>query len=87
MAEFDLIFMDCRMPNMDGYEATRKIREMEKQYNSRAAIPIIALTANASDEDRLICNQAGMNDVITKPFKPDDLYQSIKKWVTADSVE
>ena len=79
--EFDLILMDCRMPIMDGYEATRKIREIEKD-NNLAPVPIIALTANASAEDRILCQQAGMNDVISKPFKKSDLYQVLQQWLS-----
>ena len=79
---FDFIFMDCRMPVMDGYDATRKIREIEAGQNNIEPVPIIALTANASEEDRQSCQQAGMNDVVTKPFKKEMLYQSLKKWTS-----
>lgn len=78
---FDLILMDCRMPVMDGYEATKKIREIEKDKDL-SPIPIIALTANASPEDRLLCQQAGMNDIITKPFKRSDLYLVLQQWLS-----
>ncbi len=78
--QFDLILMDCRMPVMDGYEATRSIRALEKE-NSQPALPIIALTANASSDDRLLCMQSGMNDVITKPFKRTDLSECLQKWL------
>lgn len=78
--EFDLVLMDCRMPVMDGYEATRKIREIEKE-RKLSPVPIIALTANASAEDKVLCQQAGMNDVITKPFKRADLFLSLQKWL------
>jgi len=80
---YDLIFMDCRMPNMDGYEATRRIRSQEQ--NGRT--PIIALTANATEGDRKKCHAAGMDAIVTKPFKPSDLQAVLTKWlVTSKSV-
>gem|GEM_PF-661004 len=89
-ADFDLIFMDCRMPVMDGYEATQRIRQAEaraQRAGRRTAIPIVALTANATPEDRELCEQAGMNDVITKPFKREQLYQSIQHWLAAPAAQ
>ena len=77
---YDLVFMDCRMPLMDGFEATEVIRELEKQ-RGKAAVPIIALTANASDDDRILCEQAGMNDVVTKPYKRADLSNCLQLWL------
>ncbi len=77
---FDFILMDCRMPVMDGYEATRSIRVLEKGIN-KPPVPIIALTANASSDDRALCIQAGMNDVVTKPFKLADLAKCLQKWL------
>ncbi|MBT4836894.1 MAG: response regulator, partial [Methylococcales bacterium] len=63
---FDVIFMDCRMPVMDGYEATRAIREMEASMDdSSIRVPIIALTANVSEEDKLLCTEAGMDSILT----------------------
>jgi len=69
--------MDCQMPVMDGYEATRQIRKIDK--NSRT--PIIAITANAMDGDKERCIQAGMNDYLSKPFKLDDLHEALSRWV------
>ena len=68
------------MPVMDGYEATRKIRQQEKIQNIEKPVPILALTANASEEDRIACKAAGMNDVITKPFKREMLFQKLQFW-------
>jgi signal transduction histidine kinase/CheY-like chemotaxis protein len=75
---FALILMDCRLPIMDGYEATRRIRQLP----GLATLPIIALTANAQHGDRDICLQAGMNDYLAKPFKRTDLQQVLQRWLT-----
>ncbi|MFT5451386.1 MAG: two-component system sensor histidine kinase/response regulator [Enterobacterales bacterium] len=77
---YDLIFMDCRMPVMDGYEATEAIRMIEQEKNL-SPIPIIALTANASTDDRILCEKAGMVEVVTKPFKRADLSEVLIKWL------
>ncbi len=73
---FDLIFMDVQMPEMDGYEATRLIRE-----KGFGGIPIIALTAHAMKGEQEKCLASGMNDYITKPIKKDILFEKIKEWV------
>lgn len=78
---YDLIFMDCLMPVMDGYEATRKIRQLENANNQQTVSPIIAITANVSKEDEALCYEAGMNDVITKPFKRQALAECLKRWI------
>lgn len=80
--EYDLIFMDCMMPVMDGYEATREIRAMGREY---AEIPIIALTATLSEESRQECLHSGMNDVLQKPVELNDLKQLIDKYITNKS--
>lgn len=77
---YDLIFMDCRMPVMDGYDATRAIRVLELDNNKKPT-PIVALTANATEDDRLLCKQVGMNDVLTKPFKKADLSDCLQQWL------
>ncbi|BAN47925.1 ATP-binding protein [Metapseudomonas resinovorans] len=71
------ILMDCRLPVLDGYEATRQIRQM----NGGATLPIIALTANALQGDREACLAAGMNDYLAKPFKRADLLQVMQRWL------
>ncbi|MCG8608899.1 MAG: response regulator, partial [Pseudomonadales bacterium] len=69
--EYDLILMDCQMPGMDGYEATRLIRELEADLGQRT--PIVALTANVMDRDKRKCTEAGMDDHISKPVSRDTL--------------
>ncbi|NTV72051.1 MAG: response regulator [Azonexaceae bacterium] len=73
---YDLILMDMQMPNMDGLEATRKIRQFEGQAHT----PIVAMTANAFAEDKARCLEAGMDDFMTKPFVPNDFYANLLKW-------
>ncbi len=74
---FTAILMDCRLPLIDGYEATRQIRQLP----GCADLPIIALTANALQGDREACLAAGMNDYLAKPFKRTDLQQILQRWV------
>jgi signal transduction histidine kinase/CheY-like chemotaxis protein len=76
--DFEVILMDCRLPIIDGYEATRQIRRLP----GRADVPIIALTANALQGDRETCLSAGMNDYLAKPFKRNDLQQILQRWVS-----
>ncbi|GFM49243.1 histidine kinase [Pseudomonas cichorii] len=75
---YALILMDCRLPVMDGYEATRRIR----QLSGLGELPIIALTANVLQGDRDACLQAGMNDYLAKPFKHADLQQILQRWLS-----
>ncbi|OOZ59118.1 hypothetical protein BOW46_03825 [Solemya velum gill symbiont] len=76
--DFDGVLMDCQMPVMDGYMATRKIREMDKYLD----LPILALTANVMQEDRKKALDAGMNDLIGKPFNINELFSTMAKWIT-----
>ena len=75
--EFDLILMDVQMPEVDGYEATREIRELQTQLGKR--IPIIALTAHAGPADRQKCLSAGMDEYISKPIRVEELHARIEK--------
>lgn len=75
--EVDLILMDCQMPVMDGYEATRAIRELSGPMTQ---VPIIAVTANANPGDHLLCLEAGMNDYLKKPITHALLAEKISKW-------
>lgn len=77
---FDLIFMDCQMPVLDGYQATRRIREAE-QRSAEGRIPIIAMTAHALAGDREQCLQAGMDDYVSKPFKTEELRSILERWL------
>lgn len=74
-----LIFMDCQMPIMDGFEATREIRQFER-LNNLSSIPIIALTAGISSDDKDRCIEAGMDAFLTKPFSMSELSESIKQF-------
>jgi len=75
---WDAVLMDCQMPGVDGFEATRQIR---RQF-SRGQLPIIALTANAMASDRAACEAAGMNDFLAKPVHQEKLRLCLEKWLT-----
>ncbi len=73
---YDLVFMDCQMPEMDGYEATAEIRCRQ----SGARVPIVAMTAGAMEEDREKCLLAGMDDHVSKPIDPELIREVIERW-------
>lgn len=76
-ARFDLVLMDCNMPVMDGYEATRRIRRSGRWPH----LPIVALTANAMPDERERCRAAGMSDYLAKPFRRDELLGVLDQWI------
>lgn len=78
---YDLVFMDCQMPRMDGYEATRRIRDIEKNDEADTHVPIIALTANAMQGDREKCLHAGMDDYIAKPVKKETIFEMLRRYL------
>jgi len=75
---YDIVFMDCEMPEMDGFEATSAIR---RRPDSKSRLPIIAATAQAMQGDRERCLRAGMDDYISKPVKPEDFAAALKRWM------
>lgn len=77
---YDAIFMDCQMPEMDGFQSTAKIREFEQRH-SLVQAPIIALTADAMIGDREKCLSVGMNDYINKPFKESEIAERLERWL------
>lgn len=79
----DLVLMDIQMPVMDGLQATRAIR----QQPALAHLPVIAMTANAFEEDRQICLDAGMNGYLTKPVSPDSLYKLLAEFIPHDGTQ
>ncbi len=76
-SHFDLVLMDCNMPVMDGYEASRQIRSSGRWPN----LPIVALTANAMPDERERCKAAGMNDYLAKPFRRAELVSILDQWI------
>ncbi|MBQ1488381.1 MAG: response regulator, partial [Lachnospiraceae bacterium] len=74
---YDIILMDIQMPQMDGYEATRQIRALEDK--EKAGIPIVAVTANAFEEDRQIAMEAGMNGHLAKPYDVPEIMKTLKE--------
>jgi len=78
---YDLVFMDCMMPEMDGYQATKQIRRLEAEAGSSQHIPIVALTANALSGDRDACLAVGMDAYISKPFGRNEIEEILKEWI------
>ena len=82
-ANYDVVLMDCQMPELDGWRATVQIRRLEAEgHLGPFPIPIVALTAGAMQSDRDKCLQAGMDDFLTKPIRPDDVFAAIERWAT-----
>ena len=77
---YDVVLMDCMMPVMDGYQACRALREKEARL-ALPRTPVIALTAGATDDDRLQCEQAGMDDYLSKPFSAAQLNAVVNRWL------
>ncbi len=84
---YDIVLMDCQMPVMDGYEATRAIRKWEQAQSPTHRIPIVALTANALVGDADACRAAGMDDHLAKPYSRKQLIALMARWLPADLVE
>lgn len=76
---YDLVLMDCQMPNLDGLSASAKIRELETS-TKKERCPIVAMTANTMKGDQERCLAAGMDDFLAKPFKSHDLVKVINRW-------
>ncbi|MEE9147227.1 MAG: response regulator, partial [Candidatus Tectomicrobia bacterium] len=81
---YDCIFMDCQMPELDGFEVTKALRQREAQTG--AHVPIIALTANAMRGDSERCLEAGMDEYISKPVRSETLRAMLLKWVQPPAV-
>jgi CheY-like chemotaxis protein len=79
LIDYDIVLMDCMMPEMDGFEATSKIRNPESKVLNHK-VPIIAMTANAMTGDRERCVKAGMDDYLSKPVRKDELAAVLEKW-------
>ena len=82
--DYELILMDCQMPEMDGFEATKKIREHEQHHGHDRPIPIIALTANVQKGAKDKCRAAGMDDYLSKPFSQEQLQQKLEQWLASE---
>jgi signal transduction histidine kinase/DNA-binding response OmpR family regulator len=89
---FDIVLMDCQMPELDGFEATARMREREREQSQQGqgvpggSLPIVAVTAHAMEGDRERCLEAGMDDHLTKPFSRANLARMIEKWARPRSV-
>ena len=80
--KYDLVLMDCQMPVMNGFDATIKLRKLDKNADAtNVDIPILAMTANSAPEDAVRCIESGMNDVIAKPVELNTLINILQKWV------
>ncbi|MFG1490127.1 response regulator, partial [Oceanospirillum sp. HFRX-1_2] len=77
---FDIIFMDCQMPVMDGFRTTRELRQTDG-FKTSSQVPVIALTANAMQDDRKRCIEAGMDEFLTKPIDPEQLEKALNRFL------
>lgn len=83
---YDLILIDCHMPEIDGYEATRRIRAIEKaRGRDQKPVVIIAVTGDSMIENRELCSKAGMDDLLIKPFNVADLTMTLQRWLPSQS--
>ncbi|MEI7637400.1 MAG: ATP-binding protein [Syntrophus sp. (in: bacteria)] len=84
--DYDLVLMDCMMPEMDGFEATAMIRAPDSRVRNRK-VPIVAMTANAMKGDREACLEAGMDDYLSKPVKKEDISMVLEKWLKPEGAD
>ena len=82
-SKFDLVLMDGQMPLMDGFEAAKRLRQVEAADTAKSAVPIIAMTGQTLHGIRDKCFSAGMNDVLTKPYSEKALFATLAKWLPA----
>ena len=87
--EFDLVLMDCHMPEVDGFEAARRIRRLEAQREGGTAkrVPIVALTADALEGSRKECVDSGMGRPLSKPFTSHQIAEAIQRWCSGERAE
>jgi CheY-like chemotaxis protein len=82
---FDLIFMDCIMPRVDGFEATRRLRQWEKVQGGHRGVPVVALTASAMEKDEELCLEAGMDSFVAKPVNIEMLRAILEQYCKSTS--
>ncbi|MBW2188035.1 MAG: response regulator [Deltaproteobacteria bacterium] len=81
--DYDIVFMDCYMPLMDGFQATQRIRRSLENEN----LPVIALTPSVTEDDRTRCREAGMNDTVAKPVRMSMLAEALERWVPVSGAQ